>query len=65
MGINRFLTVTSIFRLIWLKFGTEDLHVMPLSKSEIYGKWHREGHTLVVDVNGIIFMHVPSNYRAF
>jgi hypothetical protein len=54
-----------IYRLSWVKFGTEDLHVMPFSKSEICGNWHREGHTLLVDVNGIIFIHVPSNYMIF
>jgi len=32
-----------IYRLIWVKFGTEDLDVMLFRKCEICGIWHREG----------------------
>jgi hypothetical protein len=59
-GINKLLSVMFIFiDLIWLTFGTEYLHVMALSKSDFCENWDREGYTMLVDVNGIIFIHVP------
>jgi hypothetical protein len=59
--VNLFYKCTfHIYSLFWVKFGTRDLKLMPLSICEFCEKLRREGDAFCAHVNDITFICVPT-----